>query len=365
MPARALRAAVGAGAGSGPRHRAAPADLRASQAAQAAAAARAAAAAAAAAASSAAAGHARQRRSPSGGSGGALGPSGGWAIPYAIVLCESGGQNLPPNSAGASGYYQIMPATWKLFGGTGPAAYLAPQGRAGRGGVADLERAVPGHRTGYAPASSASTDRQPGSRRLKSCSPSASCCWRRWVCASATSPREPYHAINDAGTYNRMASMVAQLRRLPHRHARPSPAPAAPGGRRRTSHPPSRTTWRSPTCSTATSAGGKAAVGPERIEMAVTGTISVALLGLVALEAVRRGGGVRRDGAGRLLPGVHRQLSGILAAENLVVAARAGRGVGRAPRPARAPGARGSGSAPRACSPAWRALTHENAAPRM
>jgi len=54
-----------------------------------------------------------------------FGPSGGWAIPYAIVLCESGGQNLSPNSAGASGYYQIMPATWKLFGGTGPAAYLA------------------------------------------------------------------------------------------------------------------------------------------------------------------------------------------------------------------------------------------------
>jgi septal ring factor EnvC (AmiA/AmiB activator) len=58
----------------------------------------------------------------------ALGPtggSGGWTIPFAIVLCESGGQNLPPNSAGASGYYQIIPGTWKLFGGTGPAAYLA------------------------------------------------------------------------------------------------------------------------------------------------------------------------------------------------------------------------------------------------
>ncbi len=55
-------------------------------------------------------------------SGPTFGPSGGWAIPYAIVLCESGGQNLSPNSAGASGYYQIMPATWKLFGGTGPAA---------------------------------------------------------------------------------------------------------------------------------------------------------------------------------------------------------------------------------------------------
>jgi peptidoglycan hydrolase CwlO-like protein len=54
-------------------------------------------------------------------------PSGGWAIPYSIVLCESGGQNLPPNSAGASGYYQIIPSTWRLFGGTGPAAYLAPK----------------------------------------------------------------------------------------------------------------------------------------------------------------------------------------------------------------------------------------------
>jgi peptidoglycan hydrolase CwlO-like protein len=58
-------------------------------------------------------------------SGPTFGPSGGWAIPYAIVLCESGGQNLSPNSAGASGYYQILPSTWKLFGGTGPAAYLA------------------------------------------------------------------------------------------------------------------------------------------------------------------------------------------------------------------------------------------------
>jgi septal ring factor EnvC (AmiA/AmiB activator) len=57
--------------------------------------------------------------------GGGIGGSGGWAIPYAIVLCESGGQNLPPNGAGASGYYQIIPGTWKLFGGSGPAAYLA------------------------------------------------------------------------------------------------------------------------------------------------------------------------------------------------------------------------------------------------
>jgi peptidoglycan hydrolase CwlO-like protein len=51
--------------------------------------------------------------------------SGGWVIPGAIVACESGGQNLTPNSAGASGYYQIIPGTWRQFGGTGPAAYLA------------------------------------------------------------------------------------------------------------------------------------------------------------------------------------------------------------------------------------------------
>jgi len=55
------------------------------------------------------------------------GASGGWAIPDSIVQCESGGQNLPPNSAGASGYYQIIPSTWKSFGGSGPAAYLAPK----------------------------------------------------------------------------------------------------------------------------------------------------------------------------------------------------------------------------------------------
>jgi septal ring factor EnvC (AmiA/AmiB activator) len=54
-------------------------------------------------------------------------PKGGWAIPWEIVQCESGGQNLPPNSAGASGYYQIMPETWKGLGGKGPHAYLRPK----------------------------------------------------------------------------------------------------------------------------------------------------------------------------------------------------------------------------------------------
>jgi len=55
------------------------------------------------------------------------GPTGSWAIPWAIVQCESGGYNFPPNWAGASGYYQIIPSTWKGFSGSGPAAYLAPK----------------------------------------------------------------------------------------------------------------------------------------------------------------------------------------------------------------------------------------------
>ena len=57
----------------------------------------------------------------------ATGPGGPWSIPWPVVQCESGGQNLPPNSAGASGFYQFMPATWRGLGGSTPHAYLAPK----------------------------------------------------------------------------------------------------------------------------------------------------------------------------------------------------------------------------------------------
>ena len=53
------------------------------------------------------------------------GPGGPWAIPWAVVQCESGGQNLPPNWATASGYYQIIIPTWKGSGGPTAQAYQA------------------------------------------------------------------------------------------------------------------------------------------------------------------------------------------------------------------------------------------------
>ncbi len=54
-----------------------------------------------------------------------VGPGGPWAIPWPIVQCESGGQNLPPNSATASGYYQFIDTTWRGLGGSTPQAYQA------------------------------------------------------------------------------------------------------------------------------------------------------------------------------------------------------------------------------------------------
>ncbi len=43
-----------------------------------------------------------------------------WAIPASIVQCESGGNyNAVNPSSGAGGAYQILPSTWKLYGGKG------------------------------------------------------------------------------------------------------------------------------------------------------------------------------------------------------------------------------------------------------
>jgi hypothetical protein len=45
---------------------------------------------------------------------------GPYSIPTYIVMCESGGNYAALNaSSGAGGAYQIMPATWEAYGGTG------------------------------------------------------------------------------------------------------------------------------------------------------------------------------------------------------------------------------------------------------
>jgi peptidoglycan hydrolase CwlO-like protein len=45
---------------------------------------------------------------------------GKWAIPAYIVMCESGGNFGAVNpSSGAGGAYQILPSTWRMYGGAG------------------------------------------------------------------------------------------------------------------------------------------------------------------------------------------------------------------------------------------------------
>jgi len=46
--------------------------------------------------------------------------SGEWVIPERIVMCESSGQNLPSNEAGAAGYYQITSEAWAEGDGSPP-----------------------------------------------------------------------------------------------------------------------------------------------------------------------------------------------------------------------------------------------------
>jgi peptidoglycan hydrolase CwlO-like protein len=53
---------------------------------------------------------------------------GNYAIPQAIVMCESGGNFQAVNSSsGAGGAYQILPSTWRLYSGSGSPQDASPQ----------------------------------------------------------------------------------------------------------------------------------------------------------------------------------------------------------------------------------------------
>jgi len=128
---------------------------------------------------------------------------------------------------------------------------------------------------------------------------------------------EPYHAINDAGTYNRMASMIATWGDY---HTGDAPRSGAGGSRGPTAYFPPAFPYYLAVADLVDGheAGGRTAVPPERIEMAVTGTITVALIGLVALEAFGEGAAWAAMVLTALYPAFI-ELSGILVAENLLV----------------------------------------------
>jgi hypothetical protein len=57
---------------------------------------------------------------PAGAGGGSATGTGGYTIPSSIVNCESHGNYSAVNpSSGAGGAYQILPSTWRAYGGTG------------------------------------------------------------------------------------------------------------------------------------------------------------------------------------------------------------------------------------------------------
>jgi 4-amino-4-deoxy-L-arabinose transferase-like glycosyltransferase len=127
-----------------------------------------------------------------------------------------------------------------------------------------------------------------------------------------------YKAINDAGTYNRLGSNVAQYGDY---HTGSGPRTGAGGSRGPTAYFPPAFPYFLGVVDLIDghAAGGKTAVPPERVAQAVIGTVSVALLGLVALEAFGGGPAVAALAIGAAYP-VFVELSGTLVAENLLLA---------------------------------------------
>ncbi len=126
-----------------------------------------------------------------------------------------------------------------------------------------------------------------------------------------------YRAVNDAGTYNRLASEIARtgdydVGNGPHTGAGGSHGPTA-------YFPPGFPYFLSAVdLITGHAAGGKPAIGPERIAQTVLGTAAVGLIGLVALEAFGGLTAIVVMVAAAVYP-VLIELSGTLVAENLLI----------------------------------------------
>jgi 4-amino-4-deoxy-L-arabinose transferase-like glycosyltransferase len=127
----------------------------------------------------------------------------------------------------------------------------------------------------------------------------------------------PYHAVHDAGTYNRLASMIAQTGDYDTGSA---PGSGAGGSRGPTAYfPPGFPYFLAAVdLITGHQSGHRAAVGPERIAQAVAGTVTVGLVGLVALELFGGTAGLVCLALAAFYP-VLIELSGTLVAENLMV----------------------------------------------
>jgi hypothetical protein len=127
-----------------------------------------------------------------------------------------------------------------------------------------------------------------------------------------------YHATHDSGTYNKLASEIAQhgdywTRRIHNGGAGGSEGPTA-------YFPPGYSYLLAGVdLIDGHQTGGKTAVVPERLSQAVLGTITVGLVGLVALEAFGPSAGLFALAVAAFYP-VLIELSGILVAENLMVA---------------------------------------------
>jgi Dolichyl-phosphate-mannose-protein mannosyltransferase len=127
-----------------------------------------------------------------------------------------------------------------------------------------------------------------------------------------------YRATHDAGTYNKLASEIAQhgdywTRRLHNGGAGGSEGPTA-------YFPPGYSYLLAGVdLIDGHQAGGKTAVAPERISQAVLGTVTVGLVGLVAMEAFGPVVGMFALALAAFYP-VLIELSSILVAENLMVA---------------------------------------------